>query len=258
MMDYTEKVDKSIALIREYEPYAEMAGGYHVGFSGGKDSQCLLQLFKESGVKYRAVYNVTTNDPPANVDFIRKNYPEVEFSFPELNFWQLMKKKKTIPSRLKRFCCSYFKERSGTFAALGVRREESLKRRDYPFIVLENKRNFDKPTYKGQRVRFYPIIEWTESEVWEFIESRNLPINPLYETFGRVGCMLCPYANKRQILYWFRQYPKLRTQFLNTISEMMDNGFMNKYPTATPESVLEWWMSSQNANMFFNQTKLDF
>ena len=252
-----DKIKQSIAWIREYEPLAEIAGGYHVGFSGGKDSQCLLQLFEESGVKYRAVYNVTTNDPPANVDFIRKNYPEVEFLFPELNFWQLMKKKKAIPTRLMRFCCSFYKERTGVFAALGVRREESLKRRDYPIIVLENKKEFDKTTYKGQRVRFYPIIEWKESEVWEFIESRNLPINPLYDTFGRVGCMLCPYANKQQIIYWFRQYPKLRTQFLKTISEMMDNGFMDKYPNATPELVLEWWMSSQNAKMFFNQTKLE-
>lgn len=258
-MDLQAKIKQSIEWIKEYEPFAEMAGGYHVGFSGGKDSQCLLQLFKESDVEYRAVYNVTTNDPPANVDFIRKNYPDVEFSFPKLNFWQLMKKKNHIPAMNARFCCSYFKERGGTFAAVGVRREESIKRRDYPLISLATRKDFDKNTYKGQRVRFHPIIEWTEAEVWEFIESRNLPINPLYDTFGRVGCMLCPYANKRQILYWFRQYPKLKAQFLKTIKEMQEErNFLPKYKNESPERILEWWLSRQSADMFFNQTTLEF
>ncbi len=254
-----DKIKQSIEWIREYESYAEIAGGYHVGFSGGKDSQCLLQLFKESGVKYRAVYNVTTNDPPVNVDFIRKNYPEVEFSFPELNFWQLIKKKKKLPTMNRRFCCSYLKEQSGTFKALGIRREESKKRFNYPLITRERNGVFDKTTYKGQRVRFHPIIEWKEYEVWDFIESRDLPINPLYDTFGRVGCMLCPYANKRQILYWFRQYPKLKTQFSKTISEIMDNGYMvDLYPNATAEEIMEWWMSKQSTKIFFSQTKLEF
>ncbi len=257
-MTLQQKIDKSISLIREYLPYAEMAGGYHVGFSGGKDSQCLYQLFKDSGVPFHAGYNVTTNDPPENVRFIRSQYPDVEFRLPKLNFFQLMLKKKSIPTMRTRFCCSYFKETVGTFKALGVRKEESVKRSQYHVFTYDNSRKIvDFSEYKGQKVRFYPILEWTEDDVWEYLDIKCITPNPLYDTFGRVGCMLCPYASKKQILYWFDLYPKLKVQFIKTITELMDGGYMRDFPNATPEDLLEWWMSKENAKMFFNQTKLD-
>lgn len=68
------KIDDSIRLIRKGEKLAlalNPEDGYFVGFSGGKDSQVLLDLVKRAGVKYKAHYNVTTIDPPENVRFIR-------------------------------------------------------------------------------------------------------------------------------------------------------------------------------------------
>jgi phosphoadenosine phosphosulfate reductase len=61
----TEKEKQSIELIRKGEKLALSMNpeGYFVGFSGGKDSQVLLELVKRAGVKYKAYYNVTTNDP---------------------------------------------------------------------------------------------------------------------------------------------------------------------------------------------------
>lgn len=82
MKTLQDKISDSIALIRKAERLALALNperGFHVAFSGGKDSQVLLELVKMAGVKYRAVYNVTTNDPPENVYFIRKHYPEVVF-----------------------------------------------------------------------------------------------------------------------------------------------------------------------------------
>lgn len=124
----TEKEKQSIALIRQYAPYADKFGGYKVAFSGGKDSQVMLDLFKKSGVQHTAFYSVTTIDPPENVYFIRKNYLEVEFVLPRLNFYQLMIKKKAIPCMNMRFCCSELKEKTFKgWVATGVRKEESRK-----------------------------------------------------------------------------------------------------------------------------------
>ena len=36
-----------------------------------------------------------------------------------------------------------------------------------------------------------PIIDWSDQDVWEYIRSEKIPMNPLYEMgFYRVGCWL--------------------------------------------------------------------
>ena len=89
-MKLSDKIEYSINLIRKGEKLALSMNpdGYYVGFSGGKDSQVMLELVKRSGVKYKAFYNVTTNDSPENVYFIRKYYPEVTFIHPKENFFK--------------------------------------------------------------------------------------------------------------------------------------------------------------------------
>lgn len=261
-MELKRKVEYSIAFIRQYAPLADKFGGYTVAFSGGKDSQVMLDLFKKSGVNYHAVYNVTTNDPPENVYFIRKNYPDVEFLHPKLTFLQLIEKKKMLPTKIARFCCSYLKESNGKkFVAVGVRREESLKRSTYESIVFQSKktsREFapEKMT-KSRKVIIRPILEWKEDEIWQYIEENNIPVNPCYEHTGRVGCLFCPFAQRRSLIYAKEHYPRYYQLFLKTIQNLLDGGYLNKYQPLTPQQVFEWWISKQNAKMYFSQTKLD-
>ena len=95
-MNLEDKISYSIELIRKGERLAlalNPQDGYFVGFSGGKDSQALLQLVKMAGVRYKAYYSVTTNDPPPNVYFIRQHYPDVVFLHPKQNFFKLVEKK---------------------------------------------------------------------------------------------------------------------------------------------------------------------
>ena len=63
MMD---KIDYSINLLKIYENRAlEMQDyGFHLAFSGGKDSQVIHELAKMSGVKHKAFFNKTSIDPP--------------------------------------------------------------------------------------------------------------------------------------------------------------------------------------------------
>ena len=62
------KVDVAIERLRLFEPKE----GYYLAFSGGKDSQVIYHLAKESGVRFEANYNITGIDPPELVYFIRK------------------------------------------------------------------------------------------------------------------------------------------------------------------------------------------
>ena len=73
------KIAYSIALLRRGEALALRMSpdGYHLAFSGGKDSMVLYHLAKMAGVKFKAHMQVTTIDPPELMQFVRANYPDV-------------------------------------------------------------------------------------------------------------------------------------------------------------------------------------
>jgi len=73
-LDGRTPVDISIDILREFEPER----GYHLAFSGGKDSVALKRLADMAGVKYKAYYNMTTIDPPELTRFIKNEFPDVE------------------------------------------------------------------------------------------------------------------------------------------------------------------------------------
>lgn len=241
-----KKVQQAIQRIKVASHIAERHGErLTVCFSGGKDSQVMLHLVQRAGVPFRAVYNVTTIDHPLNVNFIRQNYPIVDFVHPELNFWDLCKKKKALPTMKKRFCCSYLKESSaGYIKAIGVRREESNKRKNYEVAQYE---------HKGKRIRFYPIIDWLEWEVWEYIEDNSIPVNPCYDFGTRVGCMVCPFASTKQLIARFDEFPALRDKMLRLISDLRRGSrFASDYPDKTNEELLACWMSKKKHERVFS------
>ena len=43
-----------------------------------------------------------------------------------------------------------------------------------------------------------PLIDWTDSDVNEFVEKYNVPLSKAYTEFGfrRTGCMLCPFSQQ--------------------------------------------------------------
>lgn len=82
VFDGTENstVEQSIRLIKEFEPIALHRNplGYIVGYSGGKDSDVLVDLFRKSGVKFFVKHNHTTLDAPETVYYIRKKFAQWE------------------------------------------------------------------------------------------------------------------------------------------------------------------------------------
>lgn len=276
-MELKRKIDQSIALIRKAEKLAlamQPDKGFYVGFSGGKDSQVVLELVKMAGVKYHAVYNVTTNDPADNVRFIKKHYSEVEFSVPEKSYFQLIAKK-GLPTMRARWCCALFKENSGVgFVVLtGVRREESSKRAKYNNVakygdkesrVCLEKMEANEFRCVGGKDKFlvYPILEWTEKDVWDFIALHGLPINPCYKSHKRVGCVFCPFASKKEILAYCNTHPKLKEAFIHAIERYIskdEDG--SRWLLASADETFDWWLSKVSINEYIagkRQIKITF
>lgn len=57
-----KKVKQSIKLLQSVQKRYD--GEIEIAYSGGKDSDVILQLAKEAGIRYRAIYKNTTIDPP--------------------------------------------------------------------------------------------------------------------------------------------------------------------------------------------------
>lgn len=142
MSELEHKVQKSIERLKAFEPEE----GYHLAFSGGKDSVVCKALLDMSGCKYNAVYRVTSVDPPELVKFIKKEHPDVVREIPRFSdnyknpklagkpvtMWNLIPEKKIPPSRKIRYCCEYLKESAGDnkMVVTGVRWAESPNRKN--------------------------------------------------------------------------------------------------------------------------------
>lgn len=237
------KIDHSISLIQRAEATAlrYRSEGFHVAFSGGKDSQVLLKLTQLAGVRYTAEHNLTTIDPPENVHFIREHYPSVQIIRPELSFWRLCLKYRMLPNRRMTFCCHDQKELTNEHSVTltGVRRAESARRSNRPEVYLQTRRRHPEFTQgtldeftkyqeivvdclRGKdKLTINPILYWSDDDVWDFIHEYDLPVNPLY-TKGctRVGCLFCCLANYKHIKREVEQYPRYYQAFLRLISRI--------------------------------------
>ena len=177
-------IAESVDFLRTNEP----PEGYFVGFSGGKDSITALNLCRIAGVKHQAFYSCTRIDPPEVVRFIKAEYPDVQWLFPKMTFWEGIIRKQP-PLRIQRWCCDVLKKQPSKdhplkHRIMGIRAEESVRRASRPRIDAY---------YKGQTL-YKPIFKWPEWAIWEFIESQNLSYPSLYdEGFHRLGCVVCPF-----------------------------------------------------------------
>lgn len=233
--------DVSIERLREFEPsaLAMHPDGYWLAYSGGKDSVVLLDLAKRAGVKFRAVYNATTVDPPELVRFIRQQ-SEVEFSHPPETMWQLIRRKGMPPRRNARFCCEVLKERSGSghVVLTGVRWAESVRR---------GSRKMVEPCYRDETIRYlHPIIDWPTDAVWEYINDRNLRFCCLYlEGFTRLGCVLCPMSERtaRDMKRW----PRLCAAWERAVKATWKPRDPSKrIRFRDPEQLWQWWLDRKS------------
>ena len=227
-----------------------------VRYSGGKDSDVILQLAKESGVPFRVTHNLTTADPPDNVYYIRRVFAalreegiDCRINVPRRSLWKIMRETLVIPSRIMRVCCSELKERrmpDAPYIVTGVRWAESAGRRAKSGIAMvytartlgveekasaagllttddaSARRLFEQCQMRGVRV-LNPIIDWSDDDVWSYLHSRGIEGNPLYkEGWTRIGCVGCPLACRRAREIAFARYPKLYKAWRDAIAYVIE------------------------------------
>ena len=107
----------------------------------------------------------------------------------------------------------------------------------------ERRALFESCTLKGKRV-CNPVIDWTDRDVWDFIRSEHLKVNPLYERgFYRVGCIGCPMAGKRRWME-FRLYPTYKQAYLHAFDRMLEamHKGESRVKWKNAQAVFDWWM----------------
>lgn len=95
----------------------------------------------------------------------------------------------------KKACCGARKIKPLNKALLGAdawltgqRREQAVTRSDLPLRELDDARNIAK---------YNPLFDWTESEVWAYLQTKQVPIHPLhFQGYPSIGCEPCTRAVK--------------------------------------------------------------
>jgi len=232
-----------------------------------------------AGIPFEVMHNHTTADAPETVYFVRDEFRRLELkgikgiiNYPvykgqRTSMWQLIPQKLMPPTRIVRYCCSSLKERGGAgrFITTGVRWAESRKRKDTRGIyetvnkdaekrvILNNdnddrRRLFENCRLQAKRV-CNPIIDWTDDDIWDYIQTEHIPLNPLYRCgFSRVGCIGCPMAGTTGRQWEFARYPKYQKNYIRAFERMLRErerrgkmqGTWNMGTTGG--DVFHWWM----------------
>lgn len=216
-----KKVEQAVKLLQVC--YKAAGEPLELAYSGGKDSDVILELAKISGIEYRAIYKNTTIDPPGTIKHVMEN--GVEIRRPKDTFFSLIKKI-GYPNRYRRYCCAILKEyKILDNSIMGIRRCESTKR----------SKRYTEPTEcriygskKNHVNAIYPILDWSDDDELEFIEEREINLHPLYyredgriDLAKRLGCMCCPLSYYKKRLQQFKQWPGMVNAYLRCGEEYL-------------------------------------
>ena len=198
-----------------------------------------------------------------------------------ISMWSLIRNAKMPPTRIMRYCCERLKETNndGRMTVTGVRWAESARRRanqgvavivgkpkttqkmadelgvDYNIsksdsLVMnednDENRRLAEFCYRTRKMLLNPIVDWTDDEVWEFLNDIvKMPHCCLYdEGYKRIGCIGCPMAGAKEQKRGFERYPKFRALYVRAFDRMIENyekktdrGWQNG------EEVMRWWLN---------------
>ncbi len=240
-LDTRTHIEKSIDIIQQYQPEGE----YHLGFSGGIDSQVLYHLAEDAGAKFTAYYQKDIA-PPEVKQFIRSNYPQVIWqSEPGFNFYKKMSTK-GFPLRQARWCCEYMKERGGNgqTVLLGIRAQESNSRSKYPIAGQWDKGDIHKFVVR-------PLLHWTRNQERKYLRDKGIEWCDLYNKgFQRLGCILCPMASPEEKRLQSSYWPKIALAWEHSFERLYNNRV-----SSGNDSVKRWNSAHEMFNWYINETE---
>ncbi len=275
-----DKEQAAIARLQEAAFYSESlydGAPLIVTTSGGKDSDVCLALAQRAGIRFEVMHNHTTADAPETVYHIRDTFRRLEaqgikctinkpvYKNKPVSMWTLIPQKLMPPTRIMRYCYAVLKEKGGAgrMITTGVRWAESVKRRknraaletfsskkENKILLNDNddRRLFETCALKAKRI-CNPIIDWEDSDIWDYIESEHITTNPLYQCgFRRVGCIGCPMAGRKKMLKGFARYPTYQLAYIRAFDRMLEERFRRGKMDGswrlgtTGIDVFHWWI----------------
>jgi 3'-phosphoadenosine 5'-phosphosulfate sulfotransferase (PAPS reductase)/FAD synthetase len=231
-LDYLEK--EAIAFLNSYKQSLRLVIPI-LGFSGGKDSVVLANITSKSKFARAFVYQVNTGiEPESNDDFSRKflaRYKKftVKTLFAKDMYWKAIEK--LGPQALDfQWCRTILKN----MAIQREKREKKLALLELvsrfvktKILVVHGARNREEPERvpiartlklaanhaimpKATTETIFPLALFTDLDIWLYIHSRNLPVNPTY-TDGKSQRQLCKFCfekNDYEFENDMRDYPE--------------------------------------------------
>lgn len=192
-----------------------------VSLSGGKDSVALWLWARRVGLAPRAIYADTqwewNEGHYAYLTLVAELVEPFTHVRAAETFAELTRRKKTFPSRVRKWCTEELKlipfraeldrlrDETGqeVRVLIGIRREESEKRRDPKLHPEREWSDF----YDCEVVR--PILDWTIADVAREHHLAGVPMHPLYHLGAeRVGCWPCVNAGKTELRLVGEQSPE--------------------------------------------------
>lgn len=275
-----DKVEIAIGRLKAFEPeegyYLAFSGGkdsqtiYHLCKLGGVKFDAHYNVTSVDPPEL--IRFIKKNYPDVIWDYPRDRDGKV------VTMWNLIPRKQMPPTRLARYCCQWFKESSGKgrMTVTGVRWAESANRAATHDVVVfvgkpkstkqiaeelnlgyklnkrgniilnddnDDARRMVEHCYRTRKTLLNPIVDWTEDDVWEFLNSNGIEHCCLYDQGQkRIGCIGCPMGNAAAEL---EKYPKYRQNYIKAFERMLENnrkrGLKNtKWPDG--EAVMRWWL----------------
>ena len=89
-----------------------------------------------------------------------------------------------------------------------------------------------------------PIIEWTDNEVWAFLNTLGIEHCNLYdEGYHRIGCLCCPMHSHSQKKEEIKRYPHVYNNWIKAIKKIQaTRDFFN---IMSPEEIFDCWISGK-------------
>lgn len=261
----------------QYKTFQKGVDAFAVAFSGGKDSQVVLDLVSKviPPQRFKAYYTDTGMELPCTYKTVKDTTSKLKELFPEFEMvvcdsetsvveqWQ----KYGPPSRMNRWCCKVRK--TALFARKlkdvlqtngqpkcvvfeGVRSDESARRETYNRVGVGVKH--------VNLINCRPIFDWNDTEVYLYILCLSkVEINEGY-TYGltRIGCNICPFASLWSEYLINKLYPEISKPFISVIETMAKNiGVSSQEKIDDYISSGNWKKNAGGKGLNYDDTRMD-